>query len=550
MRISLLRNRRFVIGLVLSFVVGLLVEGVARAQDETTAPAAEPETAATGEQPTEANAQEVLEKGQAALNEGDFETALKLFDQLARAGGQGITEQHFQLRLIGLTGRAQALIGIEEYEGALEDFKTILDLKEDFVPALIARGKMYLDIENPENYPAALADFQKAVKAERGNLMAQFGLGKAAIFTGNNQAGIGPLTRVLEAVKDNAEEFRKRGIDDAEAYRLRGMGYAGVFKFKEAIDDLQKAISIDPEDHEAYFTLGLVHLRNESFEPAVQEFAKAIEHFKPKPGEEETPYSQGYLTLSAAYIELGKASKDEAAKKAAFQASIDEIEKLLAKVDPKNPYTNAVRAAALHARGIGERMLGQVGKAIRTFSEAIELNPEMGEAYFRRGICFNLIGEDRMALKDFVEAANINYGDPRANLWEGLTHAKLGEYHEALRAYGNAIAASDRYTPAYYNRGLAYMALGDYEKAVADFTECIRFEPNSADFYFKRGLAQERLGDNQKASDSFTGAIERDEKHAAAHRHMADALQSLGRPQEANQYRQKATQLAAQQPAQ
>jgi tetratricopeptide (TPR) repeat protein len=331
--------------------------------------------------------------------------------------------------------------------------------------------------------------------------------------------------------------------DHAEAHRLRGTAYAALFNTPEGIADLEEAIRLNPDDYEAYFTLGMVYLRDEKFTEATDQLRKSIEHYKPKPGQDDSPYLQGYLTLSSAYVEQGKATKDEAAKKAAFQAAVDTAKDLLAQYDEKNPNLGPYRAAVLYSRGVGERMLGQLGKAVHTFSEAIQLNPELSEAYFRRGICFHLLGEDKMAIADFVRSANINFTDPRANLWEGFTHAKQGDYHEALRAYGNAIAASDRYIPAYVNRGLAYMNLGEYDKAVADFNDAIRLEPANAEHYFKRGVAYERLNDHEKAAASFASAIEFNDKHAAAYRHMASTMQTLGRSELANEYRQKAESL-------
>jgi Flp pilus assembly protein TadD len=198
-------------------------------------------------------------------------------------------------------------------------------------------------------------------------------------------------------------------------------------------------------------------------------------------------------------------------------------------MDERNPAYSPYRAAALHGRGIGERMKGDLGKAIKSFTEALELSPDLAETYFRRGICFHLIGEDKMAISDFVQSANLNIDqpDPRANLWEGFTHAKMGNYLEAVRAYGNAIAASDRYTPAYVNRGLAYMQLEEFEKAIADFNEAIRLEPTQAEHYYKRGIAFARLGDNEKAAASFASAIQFNDKHADAKRR----LDAIPRPQ-------------------
>jgi tetratricopeptide (TPR) repeat protein len=88
------------------------------------------------------------------------------------------------------------------------------------------------------------------------------------------------------------------------------------------------------------------------------------------------------------------------------------------------------------------------------------------------------------------------------------------------------------------------MALGENDKAIDDFDDAIRLEPANADIYFKRGVAYERLGDKEKASASFASAIEFDKNHVAAHRRMADAMQALGHTELANEYRQKANQLA------
>jgi tetratricopeptide (TPR) repeat protein len=372
-----------------------------------------------------------------------------------------------------------------------------------------------------------------------------FGYGKALVLLGRADEAIAPLTRVLAADPNNAE-----------AYRLRGAGYASMYKTKQALDDLQKSIELNPDDHEAYFSLGVVYMRLEDYKNAVEQFGKAIEHYKPEPGAEEQPFLQGHLTLASAYIELGKKSTDPAAQKAAYQAAYDEAQKVVQQLEPKNPLHAKALAAALYSRGIAERMLGQLGAAIRTLTHAIELRsttapddstgPFLSDAYFRRGICFHLIGEDKMAIADFEAAAHLVQGDPRANLWEGFTYAKLGDYHQALRAYGDAIAASDRYTYAYYNRGLVYMRLGDYEKAIADFNEAIRLEPTNAEYYFKRGLAYEQLREYQRAAESYATAIEFNNQHEGAHRHMAEVQQRLGRSELSTQYRQKAQQLAPQ----
>jgi len=252
------------------------------------------------------------------------------------------------------------------------------------LPALLLHGMIRLDLEQPED---ALRDFQKVVDVDFNNQAALFGLGKALAMLGRAQDAIQPLTTVITANPKNAE-----------AYRFRGLSYSALYKNKQALDDLQHAIELNPDDYESLFTLGIVHLRHEDYQAAVDEFGKAIEHYKPKAGHEDEPYYRGYLTRAATYIELGKAAKDPQAQKAAYQAAVKESQKLIDMLEEKNPVHKAPLAAILFNRGVAERMLGDIGSAIRTITKAIDLktttepdettNPFLNDAYFRRGICF------------------------------------------------------------------------------------------------------------------------------------------------------------------
>jgi tetratricopeptide (TPR) repeat protein len=520
----------------------------AAAPAKDAAPAATPAVDVTAPATDAVDPKPLLDKGEAALKAGDFAAAMTAFNDAGKAaqqaGQQGGTDG-LKTQIAAFVGRGRAQVGLKDYDAAEKDFRTVLQqYAQDDVSALVALGQLKLETNHPDD---AIDQFQNAVKADPTSGDALFGYGKTLVLLGRGDEAISPLTRAITIDPKNAE-----------AYRFRGTANANVFKNKQALEDVQKAIELNPEDYESYFTLGMINVRAEDYKGAVDQIGKAIEHYKPKPGQEDRPYLEGYLQRASAYIELGKvATKDSPEQKAAYQASFDEVQKLVKQLDEKNPMHKGWLAAALFSRGVAERMLGQLGAAVRTLSHAIELRSTLApddstsrfltDAYYRRGICFHLIGEDKMAITDFETAAHLDSSDPRANLWEGFTYAKLGDYQQALRAYGDAIAASDRFTPAYYNRGLAYMMLGDYKKAITDFNDAIRLDPANAEYYFKRGMAYQQMGDHQKASESFSAAIEFEKTHAGAHRHMAEALDKLGRSELANQYRQKAEQLAPQQ---
>ena len=150
------------------------------------------------------------------------------------------------------------------------------------------------------------------------------------------------------------------------------------------------------------------------------------------------------------------------------------------------------------------------------FTEAINLNPDLAEAYFRRGICFYYMSEDELAVARLQARRQHRIpGSAAASSGKVSPMPSSATTTKRSAAYGAALAESDRYVPAYVNRGLAYMMLGENDKALADFNAAIRLEPAEWTHYFKRGIAYERLGKQQQAADSFVNAVRFDEQVSA-----------------------------------
>jgi tetratricopeptide (TPR) repeat protein len=519
----------------MSLSATLALAGVALAED-TAAPAAA-STDSGQAQPQQIDVNALLKDGQEALKNGDYEKALAAFDQLVpafeRASGSGgeNAQKAYQMLPSIYVLHAMALTGMREFDAADTEFKKVLDSNSEFLPALLGRGKMRLEAQATE---LAAQDFQSVLEQDRTNQEALLGLGKCYALLQGYQQAIKPLTTVIS--KDDK---------NAEAYRFRAVANAGLSKLKQAHEDMDKSIQLDPEPYETYFALGTIDLKEEKYNDAAKAFAEAIKRYKPK-GDSDEPYVQGYLTKAAALVEAGKVEKDEAKRLADYKEAIADCDTLLEQLGDVPAYASA-KAASEYRRAVCFRMMGKLGDAINGFSEAIKLNPDLGDAYFRRGICFFEMNENDLALADFQKASTLTYTDPRYPLWEGFTQAKLNDYQEAIRAYGQAITESDRYTPAYVNRGLAYLMLGEYDKALADFDEAIRLEPTESDHYFKRGVVYEKKGKQQEAADSFSTAIKFNDKNVLAYRHAASNLAALGHNDLAAEYRSKADSLAPKQ---
>jgi protein O-GlcNAc transferase len=112
-------------------------------------------------------------------------------------------------------------------------------------------------------------------------------------------------------------------------------------------------------------------------------------------------------------------------------------------------------------------------------------------AHFTRAI--ELHGEGRPAAADALGA--------RAS-----ERQKAGQLPEALDDYTRSIALDPR-ASSYYGRGLVYRAMDRHADALTDFDSALRLSPDYAAAIIARGQALERLGRTQEALAAYAAAI-------------------------------------------
>ena len=502
----------------------LMVASTASAQDNL------------GEPTPQEQIQALVESGLQQYNDGDFEAAVATFTQIISLPGFVNSPSYPQLAL----ARAKAYAGLEEYEAALEDVTQAATYGQSNTALLPeiqnTRAEIYMDLGA---YQQALPDLQAATKANRQNPLYQFNLGKTLVKLGGAPQAEKPLTAFLDS--DLALELED---ERAEALALRGQAFAGLRKDEEANADFDAALEIDPNNHEVYFGRATIAIRDEDFAAAVTPLREAIENYTPENEEDELPFVQGYLTLAFVLEEIGKESEDEEASRKAYASGVATCDELIDLLPEENQAAENARSAALFRKGIAQRLLGNLVDAVKTLTQALRINPGLGEAYFRRGICYFYLGEEDLAIRDFEQSQAINFDVPRASLWKGVRVGPPRRLHPSdPGAHGESIAVSDRYTPAYVNRALVQMQLGEYGKAVEDLNEAIRLEPTEPKHYYRRGRAYELLGEADKSVKSYLSAIQFDERFVPAYNALITVLTESGQPELADFYRRRLAEL-------
>ena len=94
-------------------------------------------------------------------------------------------------------------------------------------------------------------------------------------------------------------------------------------------------------------------------------------------------------------------------------------------------------------------------EAITHYTEAIELNPDLAEAYNNRGNAYR----------------------------------NTSDFDAAIADYNKAIELNPDLAEAYNNRGVAYRNTSDFDAAIADYNKAIELTPEDASAYNNRGVA-------------------------------------------------------------
>ena len=109
---------------------------------------------------------------------------------------------------------------------------------------------------------------------------------------------------------------------------------------------------------------------------------------------------------------------------------------------------------------------GDDDKAIQHYSKALDLNPQMAEAYNNRGIAYRDKGDYPHSIEDYTKAIDLNPNYAGAYNNRGVTYSNKGDVNCAIEDYTKAMALESN--SAYYNRGMAWLLQGEWKKAKFD----------------------------------------------------------------------------------
>jgi tetratricopeptide (TPR) repeat protein len=270
--------------------------------------------------------------------------------------------------------------------------------------------------------------------------------------------------------------------DHAGALNLQGQILAQRGRFDEALESLEKAVSLGPAPVTYFVHLASARRRKGHVEKAIDSCRIALE-IAPNHAE--------------AHAEMGLALQ-EGGRLAEAQHRFRWLANSLLR-DPLGP------------RLLGDclRLQGRAAEALNAYREAWARDPKDG-------------------------VGNLNLG----TIYLGCGEAGLAE--SFLR---QATQLLPQATLAWNNLGSCLLHLGREHEALLALQEALRLSPNDVDITVNIGLAWLGCGQNRAAENCFQSVLKRQPEHAGAISGMAGLFQMTERSEEAVSYYERALQL-------
>ena len=164
-------------------------------------------------------------------------------------------------------------------------------------------------------------------------------------------------------------------------------------------------------------------------------------------------------------------------------------------------------------------------QAQENFDKAVELDPELAEAYYFRG---RVQLDDDKAEADFTKAIELKPNYPEAYFRRGLKSDLNNDREAAMRDYSKAVELNPQFVDAYMARAVLYLLDNKGAAAIADYTRVIELKPDGESYYV-RGNSYLEIGEYSKAVADLTRSIQLDPKYYWSYKQRAKAYRMLKR---------------------
>jgi len=435
--------------------------------------------------------------GAALLRQGEHQEAIDVLEPALEYGDAGSI-------IYALLGSANMKLG--KYEKGTEYFAKAVEANPD-----AERLKTQLALSK-----LASGDPQSAVENLEGILEKDPNSKQAAVFL----TLISLRQQDFEKALENADHIIAQSKDNPIGYNLKGTAYAGLGRSKEARENFDRALDLNPEYHSANINLAQLALRENNEKEAIDIYQKILrsdkKHVGAKLGLVKIARSKRDYKTAVQYLEQ---AADAAPKRIDIRVQLSEIyllDKDLEKA--KDIAVQIIRdfpdhGAGYEAAGKIDMLLGNNDLAIGNLKRMAAILGENDKAY-------QLLGNAQMKVRDYEGARQtfqkaLKFAKNKEAFLSQLysLESREGNY-PAARKYIEDLKKMDEKSPlAYVLEGRLFMVERKPQDALNSYKKAREFGAKSTRFAIEYSRAYAAMGDKENATKILTDWLARNEKN-------------------------------------
>ncbi len=161
--------------------------------------------------------------------------------------------------------------------------------------------------------------------------------------------------------------------------------------------------------------------------------------------------------------------------------------------------------------------INKTDEAIRAYRKAVELDPDLGEAWFKLGVAYALIEREKEleAVNDQVEYSPTPTPSKK-DKEAARTKDSEKAFENAVKAYKKLLSANVKDDVAHFNLGRAYDKLNEDEDALKSLREAVKLKPDSTEYQTGLGSILIKLAKYDEAVKVLKKALELDAENSQA----------------------------------
>ncbi len=276
---------------------------------------------------------------------------------------------------------------------------------------------------------------------------------------------------------------RKIDPTNVQQFILEGNIRAEMNDKEGATAAYNKALSIDPENPEAYYFIATSMFEKKDYEKAIEHFSNAVKYFIKK-----------YDQYKGALFQV-----------VAFDKAVaNEIVTLWN--SKKNEELDRVVKTKLG--------IEQPEAQRRNIEKFVKVTEGLGRSYYYRGMSHYNLKHDSLALKDWNATLDLQPDDLDALFFVAeILLARFKKYDEARSYLERIIVLKADDFPAWFYIGVCYSQVKNFQKAIEIYEDkALKLEPNNIDVWTNLAYAYRENGNTKKALECLMRIQELEKK--------------------------------------